>query len=374
MYNSVAKLLLFGFAFFFTSILFIQFYQYTSEESNDLQLPSLNNIVEASFESRRPLQIPITIVTAASANHACALEAFLYHINATLSQLHTSPKDDLRMREMRIKKSQQYLETSLDLKEVRRAGKEIPQISLNAETIQDSSDGTTYEIRPKVVVYNMGMGPTKKKKVQFRAMIEAGYIDEIFDFDFNKYPDFWKLGTVTRGEYGWKAGIIEEVSRRVLESPEAESMDVGKSEPELTQEPAAETMPNKAKLEDEEIRKWAAIEEQVDEGPTSLEDENELGELENSNDILQHNYRVSPNRNTTKGNTNNLVSCSGSIQETGLVLNSCVGYPVSCSFMDSGPLNPRTICICGHTQVCSATITTHLTIFQKMKAIAMPLL
>ncbi|KAF9286967.1 hypothetical protein BGZ88_008794 [Linnemannia elongata] len=77
-----------------------------------------------------------------------------------------------------------------------------------------------FEIRPTVIVYNMGMGPAKSKKRRFQALVEAdGLIDETFDLDFKKYPDFWQLGTSTRGEYGWKAGIIEEVSQRVLASP-----------------------------------------------------------------------------------------------------------------------------------------------------------
>ncbi|KAI8601844.1 hypothetical protein EDD21DRAFT_304538 [Dissophora ornata] len=61
------------------------------------------------------------------------------------------------------------------------------------------------------------MGPTKRKKRLFKALIEAGYIDEAIDLEFEKYPDFWQLGTETRGEYGWKAGIIEEL--RVMQPP-----------------------------------------------------------------------------------------------------------------------------------------------------------
>jgi hypothetical protein len=82
----------------------------------------------------------------------------------------------------------------------------------------ESAEQIGFEIRPTVIVYNLGMGPTKRKKRQFQALVEAGYIDQALDFDFQKYPDFWHLGTSTRGEYGWKAGIIEEVSQRVLSS------------------------------------------------------------------------------------------------------------------------------------------------------------
>ncbi|KAF8979258.1 hypothetical protein BGZ46_005665, partial [Entomortierella lignicola] len=245
----------------------------------------------SSIESLRPLQIPITIVTAASGNHACALEAFLYHLNATLSQLHTSSKDDLQMLEMRIKNGQQYLETSPDMTEVRGKGDtKLPTFYSSAEKLQEMTnqeqgeDEKAYEIRPKIVVYNMGMGPMKRKKLLFKAIIEAGYIDELYDLDFGKYPDFWRLGTETRGEYGWKAGIIEEVSRRVLESSHtAKSPAVPKKiEPEAKVESA----------EDEKIREWAAIEEHVDDDSTSIEDEHALDEMEDSSDILLHNLKV----------------------------------------------------------------------------------
>ncbi|KAF9106719.1 hypothetical protein BGX27_009047 [Mortierella sp. AM989] len=298
MYNSLAKLLLLGFAFFISSVVFIQFYLYTSE---------------SSLESHRPLQIPITIVTAASGNHACALEAFLYHINTTLSQLNTSAKDDMRLSEMRMKKGQQYLETSLDMKEVRGKGNKKPmkanhsgeegfQSTSDLGSNQDSydqdhangADKITYEIRPKVVVYNLGMGPTKQKKVQFKALIEAGYMDELYDFEFEKYPEFWKLDTETRGEYGWKAGIIEEISRRVLASPATKSTTFIKGRPGLKQQMTTKKKPTESEMEDAKIRDWAAIEEQVDEGPVSLEDEEALDELEKTFDALQRNYRVMP--------------------------------------------------------------------------------
>ncbi|KAF9920022.1 hypothetical protein FBU30_010240 [Linnemannia zychae] len=300
---------------------FLQFYLYTTgrEEDDRIGLPHFSAI-EASFESRRPLTIPITIVTAASGNHACALEAYLYHMQDTLDQLHTDPREDQRRAEDRIKAGREYLETSPDLANIRKKnkgskpltmgknspesdrkvktngedhqeteqevavveeGKEIDMrrarslgnINSNHEVhrrqiednnnnsatndngsenndisqstqdllqqppnagttlVHDDADHTTanseseikYEIRPTVVVYNMGMGPTKRKKRLFQALIEAGYIDQPFDFDFNKYPDFWRLGTSTRGEYGWKSGIIEEVTQRMLASPPSSS-------------------------------------------------------------------------------------------------------------------------------------------------------
>ncbi|KAG9072754.1 hypothetical protein KI688_000530 [Linnemannia hyalina] len=266
----------------------------------------------------------------ASANHICALEAFLYHIKTTLDQLETDPREDRRRGEERQRLSGEYLATSLDLEDIRprkkvlggknpgvrkvvkggvegldqdqdqkeeegamvkvrrRSSRNEPhsrrQLDEGDEDLGDAQDdnevhteeegdantplevggnptiedlqqqqqqqstttttpidesssnnipdheslgaggaGETsieFEIRPTVIVYNMGMGPTKRRKRRFQALVEAdGLIDQAVDLDFQKYPDFWQLGTPTRGEYGWKAGIIEEVSQRVLASP-----------------------------------------------------------------------------------------------------------------------------------------------------------
>ncbi|KAF9134066.1 hypothetical protein BGX30_012060 [Mortierella sp. GBA39] len=306
------------FSAFLTAFGFFQFYLYTDK---------------ASFESRRPLTIPITIVTAASANHICALEAFLYHIKKTLDQLETDPREDRRRGEERQRLGREYLATSLDLKDFRpqkkvpggknpgarkavkggvegldqdqdqkeeegavvnvrrRSSRNEPhsrrqldegshegdedlgnaqddnevydeeegdantplevggnptiedlqqqqrQSTTTTTPIDESSSSNNildhenlgagareppieFEIRPTVIVYNMGMGPSKRKRRRFQALVEAdGLIDQPVDLDFRKYPDFWQLGTSTRGEYGWKAGIIEEVSQRVLASP-----------------------------------------------------------------------------------------------------------------------------------------------------------
>ncbi|KAG0377880.1 hypothetical protein BGX24_005267, partial [Mortierella sp. AD032] len=317
-------------------------------ESEKIHLPRLSS-VEASFESRRPLTIPITIVTAASGNHACALEAFLYHMQRTLDLLQTDPEEGRRRAEERARLGREYLEMSPDLADVRKTKKpttlgnnapsgarkakvvnsgnddgegggdshseggrgrgggvdqdvveetkaevehtrirrnskqhrrqkdasdssasedveesDEPRVEGHANTpldagsdqsIVDMQHSTTtattpidessstpdyesntsegsdsaeieFEIRPRLIVYNMGMGPTKSKKKLFQALVEAGYIDQPLDFDFQKYPDFWRLGTETRGEYGWKAGIIEEVAQRVLSSPPLPSTEL----------------------------------------------------------------------------------------------------------------------------------------------------
>ncbi|KAF9912910.1 hypothetical protein EC991_007522 [Linnemannia zychae] len=326
-----------------TAFGFFQFYLYTDSESEKIHLPRLN-AVEASFESRRPLTVPITIVTAASGNHACALEAFLYHMEKTLALLQTDPEEDRRRAEEKAQAGREYLEMSPDLDDIRKTKKPFTVVGkngdirkakvtnnddnagaggdsngegtvgaagggggedqdmveekkaeaehtrirrssrqqqhrrqLNADSIKSedgegggedevgedanspqnvesdqgiadlqhstpdrqsssrssSEEGNSaeikFEIRPRVVVYNMGMGPTKRKKRIFQALVEAGYIDQPLDFDFQKHPDFWRLGTETRGEYGWKAGIIEEVSQRILStsSPEMPPADLG---------------------------------------------------------------------------------------------------------------------------------------------------
>ncbi|KAF9352625.1 hypothetical protein BGX34_012064 [Mortierella sp. NVP85] len=251
--------------FFITAYGFLQIYFYTNEKT-ELRIPQYN-VVDASFESQKPLMVPITIVTAVSGNHACALEAFLYHLNTTLSHLLTSPIEDARMMKERIRKGTEYVATSQDLgnihpkvkspggknnngisseyvsdrtnvarnnaKRQSRDDEMNDRVSTPQDPGYDGSDrgrpfsvnnnsneagDTIYEIRPKIIVYNMGMGPSKRKKRRFKALIEAGYIDEPIDFDFKKYPDFWRLGTETRGEYGWKAGMINEVTQRILAS------------------------------------------------------------------------------------------------------------------------------------------------------------
>src|SRR5207248_8268707 len=42
---------------------------------------------------------------------------------------------------------------------------------------------------------------------------KEGYFTEFRIFDFEMYPAFWRIENGTRGEYGWKPGIISEVAR-----------------------------------------------------------------------------------------------------------------------------------------------------------------
>lgn len=116
----------------------------------------LTPVQEPLLPSTNARSYPYTIVTAASGNHFCSLESFLYSLH------------DLR--------------------------KEIPQ-----------------EEFPRVVVYNIGFNRTHFPILN---QLQAnGLIDESVIFDFGKYPDFWDVN-VRAGEYGWKAGIIEEVKQK----------------------------------------------------------------------------------------------------------------------------------------------------------------
>ncbi|KAF9192803.1 hypothetical protein BGZ51_004788 [Haplosporangium sp. Z 767] len=97
-----------------------------------------------------------TIVTAASSNHFCALESFLYSMSEVLEGLERT------------------------------------------------------EIRPTLVVYNLG-GMTDEQLTQLQYLKDNQFIDEYKDFDYAAYPSFWDIN-IARGEYGWKAGIIKEVA------------------------------------------------------------------------------------------------------------------------------------------------------------------
>ncbi|KAF9971090.1 hypothetical protein BGZ65_010637 [Modicella reniformis] len=116
-------------------------------------LPLVTDRTTSALET---LHKPFTIVTAASSNHFCALESFLYSLSEVLDGLERT------------------------------------------------------EVRPAIVVYNLG-GMTEEQMTQLKWLKDNQYIDEYKDFEYDKYPAFWDI-TVARGEYGWKAGIIKEVA------------------------------------------------------------------------------------------------------------------------------------------------------------------
>lgn len=64
---------------------------------------------------------------------------------------------------------------------------------------------------PRVVVYNIGLNRTHFPILD---QLQAnGLLDEHVIFDFEQYPDFWDVH-VRAGEYGWKAGIIDQVRQK----------------------------------------------------------------------------------------------------------------------------------------------------------------
>ncbi|KAF9952108.1 hypothetical protein BGZ72_006519 [Mortierella alpina] len=128
------------------------------EENNGLPDPErdLPYVTDHTTSPLEHLTKNFTIVTAASSNHFCALESFLYSMSEVLEGLERTEK------------------------------------------------------RPTLVVYNLG-GMTNEQVAQLQYLKDNQYIDEYKDFDYAAYPAFWDI-TVARGEYGWKAGIIKEVA------------------------------------------------------------------------------------------------------------------------------------------------------------------
>ena len=119
----------------------------------ELDLSFLLNQKSSPLET---LTMNFTIVTAASSNHFCALESFLYSMSELMEGLERTEK------------------------------------------------------RPTLVVYNLG-GMDREQKAHLAYLKENQYIDEYKDFNYTAYPAFWDIN-VARGEYGWKAGMIKEVA------------------------------------------------------------------------------------------------------------------------------------------------------------------
>ncbi|KAF9156540.1 hypothetical protein BG015_004450 [Linnemannia schmuckeri] len=119
----------------------------------ELDLPYVSDRTTSPLDN---LTKNFTIVTAASANHFCALESFLYSMSEVLEGLERS------------------------------------------------------ELRPKLVVYNLG-GMSYEQMKQLQHLKDTQFIDEYKDFNYAAYPAFWDINKA-RGEYGWKAGIIKEVA------------------------------------------------------------------------------------------------------------------------------------------------------------------
>ncbi|KAG0256209.1 hypothetical protein BG011_004703 [Mortierella polycephala] len=129
-------------------------------EDEDSELPDperdLPFVTDRTTSPLEDMKKNFTIVTAASSNHFCALESFLYSMSEVLEGLERT------------------------------------------------------EIRPKLIVYNLG-GMTDEQLTHLQYLKDNQFIDEYKDFDYAAYPSFWDIN-IARGEYGWKAGIIKEVA------------------------------------------------------------------------------------------------------------------------------------------------------------------
>ncbi|KAI8097362.1 uncharacterized protein BX664DRAFT_370939 [Halteromyces radiatus] len=113
----------------------------------------LNDAAVAASTKRPPP--PYTIVTAASANHLCALESFLYTLYDYRAQM---------------------------------------------------------ENFPRVVVYNLGVNETSQLEV-LTQLHNNGLMDELITFDYEKYPSFWDISK-NAGEYGWKTAMVYEQAQK----------------------------------------------------------------------------------------------------------------------------------------------------------------
>lgn len=101
-------------------------------------------------------KLSFTLVTAASANHFCALESMLYALQET----------------------KKYVDP---------------------------------EIFPRIVVYDIGL--TEQHNQILKNLQSVDFLDELVTFDYAAYPKFWDI-RVNRGEYAWKTGIVKQVQER----------------------------------------------------------------------------------------------------------------------------------------------------------------
>ncbi|KAF9427392.1 hypothetical protein BGZ94_004992 [Podila epigama] len=130
-----------------------RYLNHNNPSDSEKDLPFVSDKTTSPLET---LKMSFTIVTAASSNHFCALESFLYSMSEVLDGLDRN------------------------------------------------------ELRPRMVVYNLG-GMTAEQMAKLEYLKDHQYIDEYETFNYSAYPSFWDI-TVARGEYGWKAGIIKEVA------------------------------------------------------------------------------------------------------------------------------------------------------------------
>ncbi|KAJ8663247.1 hypothetical protein O0I10_000485 [Lichtheimia ornata] len=124
-------------------------------DDNDPSIPVNEKLVTPNdHDEISNNDFPFTIVTAASANHFCALEGMLY-----------------------------------TLKDMRQHVRSFPRL----------------------VVYDLGTND--QQKTIMANLQQHQYFDELVTFNYSAYPAFWDI-TVNRGEYAWKTGIVKEVQEQ----------------------------------------------------------------------------------------------------------------------------------------------------------------
>ncbi|CAG8571182.1 10536_t:CDS:2 [Paraglomus occultum] len=64
--------------------------------------------------------------------------------------------------------------------------------------------------RPRIIVYDLGLD--NEQITTLNTMRSNGMFHELRKLEWSKYPSFWNI-SVNAGEYGWKTGIIGEVVR-----------------------------------------------------------------------------------------------------------------------------------------------------------------
>ncbi|CAG8678973.1 17720_t:CDS:2 [Cetraspora pellucida] len=66
-------------------------------------------------------------------------------------------------------------------------------------------------IKPRIIIYDLGL--KREQKIYINALKSVKYFTKLRTFNFSKYPEFWDPKNKTsKGEYGWKAGILKEIS------------------------------------------------------------------------------------------------------------------------------------------------------------------
>ncbi|KAK9762985.1 hypothetical protein K7432_010741 [Basidiobolus ranarum] len=109
-----------------------------------------------NFQLSQEPPLKFTIVTAASENHWCPLQGFLFSLKNTLDFLPAN-------------------------------------------------------LKPQIIVYDLGLNQGQRQELR-NIRDNEGLLDQLVTFNYSMYPSFWNLKE-NRGEYAWKAGIISEVSK-----------------------------------------------------------------------------------------------------------------------------------------------------------------